>query len=93
MVETSGWIGVRCIFAVGDGKPAGSTMYEERVTVWRATTADEAIRLAEAEAVDYARDIDSEYLGLAQAYVMADDIGSGAEVFSLVRESALSAAQ
>jgi hypothetical protein len=64
---------------------------EERVTVWRADHIDDAIGLVEVEALEYAAAIDSEYLGLAQCYTMADDMVAGAEVFSLVRVSQLSA--
>jgi hypothetical protein len=89
-MKSSGWFGVRCVFWVGaDGREA---LYEERVTVWRACDAAEAIRLAEADARDYASDIDANYLGLAQAYTMADDLVAGAEVFSLMRTSRLNPA-
>ncbi len=75
-METSGWFGVRCDFKMVMDE--GRLVYEERVTVWRAVDAEEAIRLAEAEALEYANDIDADYLGLAQAYTMADDLAAGA---------------
>jgi hypothetical protein len=50
---------------------------------------EEAIALAEAE--DYAETLDYGYLGLAQAYQLADEIGHGAEVYLLVRDSHLAA--
>ncbi len=86
-METSGWFGVRCVFhTTMDGK---DRVYEERVTLWRAADGDEAISLAETEALEYADALDAEYLGLAQAYTLTDDIGVGAEVFSLMRTSGL----
>ena len=68
--------------------------YEERVTLWQAGGFDEAISLAEQEATEYAADVSdgtyqTEYVGLAQSYWLADEIGQGAEVFSLIRESTL----
>jgi hypothetical protein len=86
-VISSGWYGVRCVFEhAGDG---GHT-YEERVTLWRAGTFDEAIALAEAEAEEYAVQLGGiTALGLLQAYVLADEPGQGAEVFSLLRDSEL----
>lgn len=67
----------------------GSQIYEERVTLWHTRDADTAILRAEAEAEDYAADIDAEYLGLAQGYLLFDPVGDGAEVFSLLRTSPL----
>jgi hypothetical protein len=66
-------------------------LYEERVTIWRASSHEEAIALAEAEAEQYATDTESEYLGLAQGYETYEArLRSGAEVYSLMRESNLS---
>jgi hypothetical protein len=77
------WFGVRCIFHDPEGT------YEERITLWRADTFDEAVAMAEQEAVEYAADVGSQFLGFAQAYVMPDAPGPGAEVFSLLRDSDL----
>lgn len=77
------WFGVRCIIQLAEGA------YEERVTLWKAADADEALARAEAEAVDYAADNDGTYLGLVQGFELFDEPGDGAEVFSLTRTSAL----
>jgi hypothetical protein len=86
------WYAVRCIFELR-ALPEGSTHdYEERVTLWTASSLDHAIVQGEAEAHDYAaRILDSGdvYLGLAQAYRLTDAPGHGAEVFSLIRTSRL----
>lgn len=74
------WYAVRCVFR---HEPVGG--YEERVTLWPASSADDAIARAEAEAADYP----AEYVGLAQAYALFDEPGPGAEVFSLIRRSEL----
>jgi len=80
------WFSVRCIFRCDDDSP---NSYEERITVWRAASFEEAIGLAEAEASDYAELVGYRYLGLAQAYQMAEELGHGAEVYSLMRDSDL----
>lgn len=77
------WFGVRCVFRDPEGT------YEERVTLWSADTFDEAVLLAEAEATEYAADVGSQFLRFAQAYVMPEAPGQGAEVFSLLRDSDL----
>jgi hypothetical protein len=80
------WYAVRCIFRWGE--PYNS--YEERITVWRAGSAEEAVLLAEREAEKYVGGQDFEYLGLAQSYRLADEaIGHGTELFSLLRDSDL----
>jgi len=84
------WYGVRCVFV--HAWPAGEheRTYEERVTLWRAPSFDAAIELAEAEAADYCDVLTATtYLGAAQAYWLSDEPGHGAEVFSLMRDSAL----
>ena len=67
--------------------------------MWRATSIEEAIELAEVEASDYEGepDVDGRTtgpkdLGLAQGYAMAtesDSVSSADEIFSLVRGSTL----
>lgn len=82
------WFSVRCLFSIGD------SMYEERITVWRARDHDHAIELAEAEA--YSDDDGEVHLPIrtvefAQSYELFDEPGtSGSEVFSLIRDSELS---
>ncbi|WP_073907132.1 hypothetical protein [Streptomyces sp. CB00455] len=64
--------------------------YEERVTLWLAVDADEAIAEAERDAAQYCEDLPgTEYLGLMQVYDIRDEPGHGIEVFSLMRDSAL----
>lgn len=77
------WYSVRCVLKLED-------TFEERVTLWRAACFDEAIALAEADAREYAENLEAEYLGLAQAFhLFGSDLDSGVEVFSLVRQSDL----
>lgn len=87
------WFAVRCVFATG--WPTDSPQaYEERITLWRAATFDQAIEKAEADALEYARGIEEApdtYLGIAQAYKFDGPPGEGVEVFSLIRRSPLAA--
>src|SRR4051794_20996167 len=82
------WYSVRCVMRTDTLEPG---RYEERITLWRADNFEEAVRLAEDDAREYAATLGDgfEYLGLAQAYHLAGPPGHGAEVFSLIRESAL----
>jgi hypothetical protein len=96
IVTTSGWFAVRCVFRSGWPEPSPDDPpghdYEERITLWRASSAEEAIAKAEAEAQDYASTIEeapSEFLGLSQSYELFDNPEDGAEVFSLIRRSVL----
>ncbi|MCW2601424.1 MAG: hypothetical protein JWM02_3253 [Frankiales bacterium] len=91
-MQTS-WYAVRCVFRsmwteTPDGVTPGEQLYEERITLWQATSLEEAIALAEADALDYADDTD-EYLEICQAYQLDDGPKHGAEVFSLMRSSRL----
>ena len=86
------WYSVRCVFAVGWPPEAAGETYEERITLWRARSTEEAIERAEAEALEYAAGIEEgpdSYTGLAQCYRLGDEPGDGAEVFSLMRDSNL----
>ena len=84
------WYSVRCVFAWSgwEGRP-----FEERITLWRAGSLDEAIELAEREARRYAEENGVEFLRLSQAYALGPGTGidSGIEVFSLLRDSDLPA--
>lgn len=98
--EETNWYTVRSVFraqASAEFAPAdladGESAYEERITLWQAATFDEAIDLAEAEAVEYAEFMGMEYLAdFGQAYAVADvPPRNGTEVFSLTRYSPLHA--
>jgi hypothetical protein len=94
--DEGSWFAVRCVFHAGPNKPGspqdltpGEHAYEERITLWYATTADEAIELAEQDADQYAAAAGAEYTGLAQSYWLEEDPGQGAVAFSLMRKSQL----
>lgn len=80
------WYGVRTVYQWLE-----SGAYEERVTLWKASSFEQAILLAEADAKEY-QSGKVKYLGFAQAYdTKMDDIPieSSFEAFSLLRESDL----
>lgn len=85
------WFAVRCIFSWGDSQREGGYLYEERITLWLAEGFDEAIALAEREAVNHAEILDGSYLGVAQCYHLGltEAPHAGDEVFSLMRDSVL----
>lgn len=89
--EKSSWYGVRCFVQHGPTDPE-ATSYEERITIWQAASFDEAIELAETAAAEYAADLEGVTdLGLFQARALPEPPGQGAEVFSLIRDSGLTA--
>jgi hypothetical protein len=78
------------VFEITAAGPGVAGTYEERITVWRATDLDAAISPAGNDAGEYAADAaDARYLGLAQAYAIADEPSQGVEVYSLMRDSQL----
>jgi hypothetical protein len=79
------WFAVRSVVKNEDA-------FEERITVWEAPSADEAIALAEREASVYAWE-GTEALPFFQAFRMDGEPRSGSEVFSLIRRSPLSASE
>lgn len=84
------WYAVRSLFrSPGDAESA----YEERVTLWQASSSDGARSRAEAEAEEYADFAGVAHLsGFGQVYALADaPPRDGAEVFALTRDSDLAA--
>ncbi|MFE5299407.1 hypothetical protein [Streptomyces sp. NPDC056632] len=80
--EQRSWYGVRSFYRwlSWENRP-----YEERVVLFRAGSADEAVELAEREAAEYAREGDFEVLDMLQAYRISDgdeEVGAGTEVYS-----------
>lgn len=87
--EAAEWYGVRCVF---EWTQRETRPFEERITLWRAGSLDEAIELAEVDAREYAENIDATYLGFAQAYAIGETkLTPGSEAFSLLRDSSLPA--
>ena len=96
--EHDRWYAVRSLFRTEPsanfsppGIDDGESAFEERITLWQASSFEEALDKAEAEAIEYAEFIGATYLSdFGQAYHLADaPPRDGAEVFSLIRYSAL----
>ena len=86
--EHLAWYAVRCVFASAP-PAAGGNRYEERITLWRATTAEHAIQRAEAEATAYANTITGTPDTFLESYWLHDEPADGTEIFSLIRDSNL----
>jgi hypothetical protein len=96
VAEEANWFAVRCVFHVAHNEGGGPQdlapgehAYEERITLWQASSADEAIELSDREAEEYAARAGCEYTGLAQSYWLEEEPSQGAVTFSLVRRSLL----
>ena len=85
---------VKCVFRLEPSSDDDCKhLYEERITVWRAASAEEAIELAEQEAEKYVASWENpgKYIGYCMAYATYEPrFRKGMEVFSLIRESNLS---
>jgi hypothetical protein len=80
------WYGARCVFrfdGLSDGEPG--TVYEERVTLHRAGSFDEAFEAAESAARTYEADDGPEFVGTTDVYLIDEELREGVEVFSLLR--------
>jgi hypothetical protein len=84
------WYSARCIFCT-EGLGLRRT-YEERVILLRAESEDEAMRVAEEEAEEYAAGSEGWfYTGFVDLFHLFEpEIGHRIEVFSLMRSSDLS---
>lgn len=83
------WYAVRSVVRWPDGGH-DSPRYEERITIFRADSFEAAVRLAEEESVEYARDVvQGEALGMYQAFSIKEEFEDGLELFSLIRDSDL----
>ena len=91
-MDTDLWYSARCIFRhTGFQSVGGVACYEERISLFRAESFEEAIRKAGKEAWAYASEsCQVEYLGYLDVYHLFEEvINDGTEVFSLMRTSEL----
>src|SRR5918996_6556730 len=83
------WYAAKCIFRHANLSREGDHVYEERIVLIRAASFDDALAEAEDEALRYA-DNGVEYMGFIDVYHLStDELGDGAEVYSLLRSSKL----
>ena len=88
------WYAAKCIFKHHpDSTNALKALYEERVVLFQAQNFDDAVNQAEAEAAEYCADSGRcAYVGYVDIYHLPEDhVGHRVEVYSLMRESSLSA--
>jgi len=88
-VETGERFGVRCwfLFEAGALDAKRGQVYEERVTIWRAATLDDARKRAIVEADAYASEVGAMRIDYIETYRMFDSPSDAAEVWSVMRDS------
>ena len=87
--DTKLWFSARTVY---EHDEPGDGLFEERIVLIRAADFEEALARAEAEAAAYAEAVGATYTGYVTVFEMVEEtVGDGAEVFSLMRDSDLSA--
>lgn len=91
MSESQPWFTVRCLFSHPTRAREGDEhLYEERVTLWRCGSWDEAYCLARLEAETYAKEVSAILIDTTDAFHLFDaECGHGTEVWSTMRGSHL----
>lgn len=85
MDDAQAWYAVRTVVRIDS-----LDTYEERITLWRASSFEDAMEKAEREREDYCETLDGVACDLVQAFELdTDELGEGVEVFSLMRDSEL----
>lgn len=86
------WYSAMCIFLHTGIKSSHGQVYEERAILVRAESFDEALSRAEVMAEEYAKDVEGcSYTGFVNVFHLFDEnVGDGAEIYSLMRTSDLS---
>ncbi len=86
---TEPWYSVKCLFDHPTRAKEGEDhLYEERITLWRASSFEEAHRLAEQEARRYAAEVNCLFIGSTDSFhLFDDDISHGCELYSVMRGS------
>lgn len=88
------WYGARCVFrfdGMSDDDPTPA--FEERVTLHRAESFEEAAEAAIRAAQAYEAEPGPVFVGTVDVYRLAEEPGDGAEVFSLLRQNEASASE
>jgi hypothetical protein len=88
-MQTQKWFAVQCLFLIEAGAVVAERgqAYEERITLWQAVDADEAIAKASRAADNYAAEGGFQRVDYVTSYEMFDVPDEGSEVWSLVRDS------
>ncbi len=84
------WYAVRCLFTHPNRAKSGDgTLYEERITLWKCASDEEAYLKAENEAKEYEKE-DCIFIKATDCFHLFDEsIGEGTELWSVMRGSFL----
>jgi hypothetical protein len=87
------WYAVRCLFDhQGRRKDGEDHLFEERITLWRAISYDDAFLKAEVEARRYAGENDCVFVCVSDGFHLFDETPQeGSEIFSTMRGSNMTA--
>jgi hypothetical protein len=87
------WFAVRCLFSHPTRKQSSEAqLFEERITLWRADSWDQAFTAAEAEAADYAVSANCIFVRALDGFNLFDrTVGEGTEIWSVMRGSNMDA--
>ena len=87
------WFAVRCLFSHPTRKHfSEEQLFEERITLWRADSWDEAFTAAEAEAANYANSANCIFVRALDGFHLFDStVGEASEVWSVMRGSNMDA--
>ncbi|WP_269539483.1 DUF4288 domain-containing protein [Cerasicoccus fimbriatus] len=88
------WYAVRCLFSHPTRARKGETLFEERITLWKCASENEAYLKAETEAAKYATEANCIFIRATDAFHLFDELVSeGSEVWSTMRGSRFNAEQ
>ncbi|RYD35820.1 MAG: hypothetical protein EOP85_18725 [Verrucomicrobiaceae bacterium] len=89
MNEPVKWYSVKCLLHHPTRVRVGETyLYEERITVWKASSFEEAEEKAKVEAQQYAAEADAVLVGPTDSFHLFDEqLVEGTEVYSTMRGS------
>src|SRR3954462_770142 len=81
------WYSVKCLFHHPTRKSGDEDfLYEERITLWKASSFEEAHRFAEEEAHKYASEAKCLFVGSTDSFHLFEEgLSPGAEVYSTMR--------
>ena len=85
------WYTVKCLFHHPDlNHPGDDFLYEERLTLWKAESFEEAHRMAEEEARRYASENNCVFVKSTDSFhLFEEEIVAGGEIYSTMRGSNL----
>lgn len=85
------WFAVKCLFSHPTrARDGDQNLYEERTTLWRASSWEEAFKCAEGEAQEYAKAENCIFHFATDAFLLADgSVRNGSEIWSQMRGSGM----